>query len=61
MYSEDVYSVLICHDVARYTEFYLGLSGLNVTSNGNAGCFIKSFTAVFQMLLCGKFYENVYT
>jgi hypothetical protein len=32
-----------------------------VTSNGNAGCFKKSFTMVFKMLLCGECYENVYT
>jgi hypothetical protein len=24
IYSEDMYSVLSCHDVAKHTEFYLG-------------------------------------
>jgi hypothetical protein len=32
-----------------------------VTSSGNVECFKKSFTMVFQMLLCGECYENVYT
>jgi hypothetical protein len=27
----------------------------------NTGCFIKSFTIVFQTLLRGECYENVYT
>jgi hypothetical protein len=27
----------------------------------NTGCFKKSFTMVFQMLLCGECYKNVYT
>jgi hypothetical protein len=27
----------------------------------NKGCFKKSFTLMFQMLLCGECYENVYT
>jgi hypothetical protein len=27
----------------------------------HTGCFKKSFTMVFQMLLCGKCYENIYT
>jgi hypothetical protein len=54
-----MYSVLNCHNVARHTEFYLGLLRFNVTSTGNAGCFKRSFTLVFQMLLCGEYYENV--
>jgi hypothetical protein len=33
----------------------------NVTSIGNAACFKKSFTMVFQMLLCGERYESAYT
>jgi hypothetical protein len=27
----------------------------------NTGCFKKTFKVVFQMLLCGERYENVYT
>jgi hypothetical protein len=34
--------------------------GLNMTSTGNARRFKKSFTMVFQMLLCGECYKNVY-
>jgi hypothetical protein len=54
-------SVLNCHNVAKHIEFYLRLFQFNVTSTGNAGRFKKSFTIVFQMLLCGECYENVYT
>jgi hypothetical protein len=32
----------------------------DVTANLNAGCFKKGFPVVFQMLLCGECYENVY-
>jgi hypothetical protein len=42
-----MHSVLNCHDVAKHTELYLGYLRFNVTSNGNAGCFKKSFTMVF--------------
>jgi hypothetical protein len=31
-----------------------------VTSTANAGRFKNRFTMVFQMLLCGECYENVY-
>jgi hypothetical protein len=85
-------SVLNWHNVAKYTESYLGQLRFYVTANGNAGCFKKSFTILkayinllrghvqfnvtftgnaacfkksfimlFQMLLCGECYENVYT
>jgi hypothetical protein len=54
IYSEDLYSVLKCHSVAKHTEFYLGYLRFNVTFTGNVRCFIKSFTFVFQMLLCGE-------
>jgi hypothetical protein len=37
-------SVLNCHKVAKHTEFRLGYLQFNVTSNGNAECFKKSFT-----------------
>jgi hypothetical protein len=60
IYPEDMYSVLNCHNVARHTEFYLGLLRFNVTSTANAGCFRKSFTMVLQTLLCGECYQNVY-
>jgi hypothetical protein len=53
-------TVLSRHNVEKYTEFYLGKLRFNVTSTGNAECFTKSFTMVFQMLLCGECYENVY-
>jgi hypothetical protein len=56
-----MYSVLNCHSVAKHTEFYLGQLRFNVTSTGNAGSFKKNFTVVFQILLCGEGYENVYT
>jgi hypothetical protein len=61
MYSEDMYNVFYCHYVAKHNEFYLGWLRLDATSNGNIGYFKKSFTIVFQMLLCGECYENVYT
>jgi hypothetical protein len=52
-----MYSALNCHNVAKYAEFYMGYLRFNVTSTGNAGCFEKSFTMVFQMLLCGECYD----
>jgi hypothetical protein len=51
IYSYDIYNVLNCHNVAKHTEFYLWELQFNVTSNGNAGYYKKSFT--FQMLLSG--------
>jgi hypothetical protein len=56
-----MHSVLNYHNVAKHAEFYLGKLRINVTFTGNLGCFKKSFTMVFQVLLCGKCYENVYT
>jgi hypothetical protein len=53
--------VLNCHNVAKHTEFYLGYLRFIVTFTGNAGCFKRSFTMVFKILLCGECYENVYT
>jgi hypothetical protein len=61
IYSEDMYSVLNCHNVAKHAEFYLGQLRFEVTSTGNTGCFRKSFRMVFQMLLCSERRENVYT
>jgi hypothetical protein len=52
-------SVLNCSKTHRVLP---GIVMVNVTSSGNAGCFKKkSFTIVFQMLLGGECYENVYT
>jgi hypothetical protein len=45
-----MYNVLNCHNVAKYTEFYLGQLRFNVTSTGNAECSKKSCTMIFQML-----------
>jgi hypothetical protein len=56
-----MYRILTCHNVAKYSEFYLGQVRSNVTSTADAGCFKKSFTMVLQMLLCGECYEKVYT
>jgi hypothetical protein len=42
-------SVLNCHNVAKQTEFFLGHLRFNAASTGNAGCFEKNFTLVFQM------------
>jgi hypothetical protein len=47
--SEGMYSVLKCHNKAKYTEFYLEYLRFIVTSNGNAGRFKNSFTMIFQM------------
>jgi hypothetical protein len=44
-----MYSALNCHNVAKYTEFYLGYLQFNMTSTANARCFQKSFTMIFQM------------
>jgi hypothetical protein len=46
-----MYSVLNCHNVAEHTEFYLGKLRFNLTATGNARCFRKSVTMVFQMSL----------
>jgi uncharacterized membrane protein (DUF373 family) len=56
-----MYSVFNCHTVAKHTEFYLRKLRFKVTSTGNAGGFKKSFTTVFEMLLCSECYENVHT
>jgi hypothetical protein len=55
-----MYSVLNCHNVAKYAEIHLGYLRFSVTPTGNAGRFKKSFTMAFQMLLSGECYENVY-
>jgi hypothetical protein len=39
----------------------MGYLRFSVTPTGNEECFKKSFTIVFQMLLRGECYENVYT
>jgi hypothetical protein len=49
-----------CHNVAKH-RVLPGWLRFNATSTGNAGCFKKCFTMVFQMLLCGECYENVQT
>jgi hypothetical protein len=46
IYSEDIYSVLSCHNVANLTEFYLGQLRFKITSTSNAICFKKSFTTL---------------
>jgi hypothetical protein len=56
-----MYSVLTCHNIAKHTEIYVRYLWFNVNSTGNAEYLRKSLTVVFQMLLCGKCYENVYT
>jgi hypothetical protein len=56
-----MHSILSCHNVAKYTEFYLRQLLFNVTFAGNAECFKNSFNMVFQMLLCGECYGNVHT
>jgi hypothetical protein len=56
-----MYSVLNGGNIAKHTELYLVYLQFNLTFTGNAGCLKNSGTIVFQMLLCGKCYENVYT
>jgi hypothetical protein len=56
-----MYSILNCDDVARYTEFYVGYLRFNVTSLAMQSVFKKSFTMMYQMLLCVECYINVYT
>jgi hypothetical protein len=46
MYSEDVYSDLNCHNVAKQTEFCLGWLRFNVTSTGNPGCVKKLYSGI---------------
>jgi hypothetical protein len=59
MYSENMYSVLNCHNVAKSTEFYLGQLRFNAISTGKCMVFKKkSFTMLFQMLLCGECYQK---
>jgi hypothetical protein len=41
-----MYSVLNYHDIAKRTEFYLGESLFNVTSNDNAGCLKNTSTTL---------------
>jgi len=36
IYTEDIHNVLSCQNVAKHTEFYLGLLWFNVTSISNA-------------------------
>jgi hypothetical protein len=43
----------------KYTEFYWESYGS--TSTSNTRCLKTFFTMVFQMVLCGECYENVYT
>jgi hypothetical protein len=54
-------SVLNYKDVAKYTEFYLGQLGSMWLPLVMQNVSKKSFTVLFQMLLCGECYENVYT
>jgi hypothetical protein len=57
-YSEDMYSILRCHNVEKHTEFYLGNLRFNLTSTGNVGCFKISAAMTFQILLYGECYES---
>jgi hypothetical protein len=50
IYSEDIQSVLNCHNVAKHTECDMGIFTVQCAT-GNTGCFKKVFTMVFQMLL----------
>jgi hypothetical protein len=61
IYSEDVYSILNCHNVAKHVKFYMWQLWFIVASTGSVERFKKSFTILFQILLCGEYYENVYT
>jgi hypothetical protein len=61
IYLEGMYSVLNFHNVAEHAQFYVGSLRFNVTFTDNAGCLKKSFTMVFQILLCGECYRNVYS
>jgi hypothetical protein len=56
-----MYSVLNCHNVAKHMEFNLEQLRFNETSTGNVGRFKMTFTMIFQMLLSGECYENVWT
>jgi hypothetical protein len=49
-----MYSVFNCHSVATYTTVLAGIVKVQYDFTGNAGCFKKNFTMVFQMLLCGE-------
>jgi hypothetical protein len=60
IYSEDMYSVSMFHNVAKYTEFHRDSYG-SMIFTGNEGCFKKSFAVVFQMLLWGVCSKRVYT
>jgi hypothetical protein len=40
---------------------FCGSVTLNYINYCSTGCFKMNFTMVFQMLLCGEYYENVYT
>jgi hypothetical protein len=46
-----MHSILKCHEVAKHTGVYLVQLWFNATSIDNVGCFKKSFTIVFQILL----------
>jgi hypothetical protein len=39
IYSDDMNSVLNGHNVAKYSDFYVGYLRFNGNSTGNAGCF----------------------
>jgi hypothetical protein len=56
-----MHSILKYRNIAKHAKFCLGYLWFNVTSPGNARCFKSSFSMVFQMLLCGECYENIYT
>jgi hypothetical protein len=55
MYSEDIYSVSNCHNVANHAEFYLGELWFTVTFTGNAECFKNNFTTFENVR--GKFFK----
>jgi hypothetical protein len=49
IYSEDMYCVSNCHNVAKHSEFYVGQLRFNMTSTGKQ-CFRNNFTMVLLML-----------
>jgi hypothetical protein len=59
MYSENVYNVLNCLNIAKH-RVLPELLRFNLTSAGNAGCLERALQW-YSKCLCGEFYENIYT
>jgi hypothetical protein len=57
IYSENMYSVLNCHDAAKHTELYLGQLRLPLVMHGVSK---KSFTIIFQILLWRALRKRLY-